>query len=136
MRVIPALDEREHGLLRLGRAAESTALYQLALQRGEETLGQGVIEAIADRTHRRPYARRLAAVAEGHGSVLCALIGVMDHVRGPALTEGHLQSLEHERRAEMGGHRPAHDAPAEDVNHDRQVQKSGPGWNVSDIGHP
>ena len=51
MRVIPALDEGEYGLLRLGRAAESTALQQFALEGGKETLGQRVIEAIADRAH-------------------------------------------------------------------------------------
>src|SRR5512139_2328850 len=36
----------------------------------------------------------------------------------------------------MGRHRPAHHALAEDIDHDRQVQEPGPGWDIGDIRYP
>ena len=60
---------------------------QLALERGEEALAQGVVVAVADRAHRRPHPGLPASLAEGDGGVLGALVGVMDHVGRPALPQ-------------------------------------------------
>ena len=52
MRVVEALDEVEHGEARLDLRAEAGPIEELALERGEETLTQRVVVAIADRAHR------------------------------------------------------------------------------------
>ena len=57
MRVVPTFDEIEDGHLCLGLGLEVAAVQQLAFQRGEEAFAQGVIETVADRTHRGSYAR-------------------------------------------------------------------------------
>ncbi len=36
----------------------------------------------------------------------------------------------------MIGHRPADDAAREDIEHDREIQKPGPGRHVGNVGHP
>src|SRR5947209_422880 len=43
VRVVPALDEVEDGHPRLGLAREATAVQQLALERGEEALTEGIV---------------------------------------------------------------------------------------------
>jgi hypothetical protein len=65
MRVMPSFDEFKDGHARLNLRFEVTPVKQCAFEGGEETLAHGVIEAIAGRTHRRPYARLLAALAKG-----------------------------------------------------------------------
>jgi hypothetical protein len=49
---------------------ETATVEQFTFERGKETLAHGIIEAIADRAHRRSYAGFAAALAEGDRSVL------------------------------------------------------------------
>lgn len=65
MRVVPAFDEVEERELSLGMSAERAALDELGLKRREEALAHRVVVAVADGAERRPYARLLAASAEG-----------------------------------------------------------------------
>ena len=125
-RVVPPFDEREHRRPRLGVRRPLRAVEQLALQRREEALGHRVVEAVADRTHRRRHAPFLTAGAEGQRRVLAALVGVMDHRRRSALLHGHLQRFGHQRRAQVRCHRPTHDPPAEHVEDDGQHRGSRP----------
>jgi hypothetical protein len=68
----------------------------------------------------------------------------MDHVAGPALLDGHVQGVQDEIGLQVGSHRPAHDAPGKRVEHDRRIQKAGPGRDVKpapgstggDVGDP
>jgi hypothetical protein len=60
--VVPMFNEDRHGRFGLGR--EAPAIQELALRHREETLAQGVVEAIADSSHRRPNAGLLAAKPE------------------------------------------------------------------------
>ena len=46
LRVVPTFDEVEHGDLGLSLALEAPPLEQLALERGKEALGHGIVEAI------------------------------------------------------------------------------------------
>lgn len=77
-RVVEAFDVGEHGGPGFDRMAIRVPLEQLALERGEEALGEGVVVAIADRAHGRlnpglagteslgrgePAVRLLAAIA-------------------------------------------------------------------------
>jgi hypothetical protein len=67
---------------------------------------------------------------------LAAVIGVMNHPLRPPLSERHVKRCQHQFGAQMSGHRPAYDFTAERVEHHRQGEKAGPGWNVADIGDP
>jgi hypothetical protein len=63
--IIPGLNEVEDGHPRLGMISETTPVQQLVFERGEETLSERVVVAIAHGTHRRPHAGALAP--EGNG---------------------------------------------------------------------
>ncbi len=65
-----ALDEVKDRHACLSLSFETAALEQFAFERGKETFADGVIEAIAHRTHRGSYAGLAAALAEGDRSVL------------------------------------------------------------------
>jgi hypothetical protein len=65
MRVAPSFNEFKDCHARLDLRFEVAPIKQFAFEGGEEALAHGFVEAIADRTHRRPYARRLTAFAKG-----------------------------------------------------------------------
>jgi hypothetical protein len=71
LRVVPALDEVEDGHPGLGLGAEAVAVEQLALERREEALAQGIVVAVAYRAHRRPHTRLLTAEALGRAEAEC-----------------------------------------------------------------
>src|SRR5260370_18107763 len=70
MRVVPPLDEVEHCHARLGLGFEAGAVEQFAFQGGEKTFAHGVVETVAHRAHRRPYAGLVAAFAKSERGVL------------------------------------------------------------------
>lgn len=55
---------------------------------------------------------------------------------GLALADGHVERLGDELGAEVGGHGPADDAPAPDVEDDSEVEESGPRRHIGDVRHP
>ena len=124
MRIVPALDPTEEFGLRFGAISEGRPVEQFALEAGEEALGHGVGVAISDGTHRERDSCVSAALPEGQGSVLAALIGVMDHLLRPALGDRHLQRTDHELCRERGIHGPADDSPTEHVKDDGQVEEA------------
>lgn len=63
-RIVPALDEVEDGSARLHPGAEPLAIEQLALERGEEALAEGVIVRVAHAAHRRADAGVPAPLAK------------------------------------------------------------------------
>src|SRR5271155_1295660 len=69
-------------------------------------------------------------------STLAALVGMMNYPGRAPLPERHVERLEDQFGTQISFHRPAHDPSAEDVEHHRQIEKAGPGWNVGDVGHP
>src|SRR2546425_1279310 len=105
--VVPAFDEVEDGEARVGLRAEAFAIEQLALERRDEALAQGVVVGIAHTAHRRPDAGLATAPAVGERGVLAALIRVMNHLGRSALRDGHVERGQDELGAEMGCHRPA-----------------------------
>ncbi len=60
----------------------------------------------------------------------------MDDVARPPLPNGHLQRVQHELSAQVVGHGPANDLAAPGVENNGQVEKSGRGRDVGDVGHP
>ena len=69
-------------------------------------------------------------------STLAAMVGMMNHGGGTTLPERHVECFEHQFCTQMGFHRPAHDAPAERVEHHREIEKAHPGWDVAYVGDP
>ena len=61
---------------------------------------------------------------------------VHDDVCGPAPADGHAQCPGDDLGLEAGRHGPADNAPAEDVQNDRQEDEALPGRDVGDVGHP
>src|SRR5208283_1067801 len=136
MLVVPALDKLKHRAARLGWGLKAAAREQFAFQGREEAFAHRVVVAIADRTHRGAHSCFTAARAELDRGVLGALVGMMDNRAGAALPQRQVERLEHQLGAQMGLHRPPHDPAAEHVEHHREVEEPGPGWDVGDVGHP
>src|SRR5689334_14568610 len=61
---------------------------------------------------------------------------MMNHAVSASLPECHVERLEHQLSTQMALHRPAHDPAAENVEHHRQIEKTGPGGDVGDIRYP
>jgi hypothetical protein len=78
----------------------------------------------------------VATHAEGDPSVLRALVGMMNDIARTALPIGHLERLQDQLAAKMVLHRPTDYATTEGIDHHREVEKSGAGGNVGDVGHP
>lgn len=123
--VVPSFQVTEDGHARLGVGGEPASGEQLAFQRGEETLAQGVVISIADRAHGRPDTRLSAALAEGQRRILRPLVRVMNDVARPALGDRHLERIQRQLGAEMAGGRPADNLAAPDVKHNRKLEKAG-----------
>ena len=120
-----------------GLGPEPAPVQELTLQGGEETLAQGIIEAIADGSGGRPYTGLLASFSEGQRRILATLIGMVDHGLGrPPLPQRHIQGIQHQFRAQVRFHRPAHDPAGKGIQHHSQIQETRPGRNVGDVRHP
>ena len=100
----------------------------------QEALAHGVVEAIADRTHRRPYAR-LTTLAKGQRSILAALGGVMNHGGGRRWPMAML-SASRTNSVRRWVAMAVADAAAESVEDHRQVEKARPSRNGGDVSHP
>jgi len=124
MRVAPALDPTEKFGRRFGATSEARAVEQFVFEPGEEALSHGVVVAISDVTHREPNAGVTAALPEDQGSVLAALIGVMDHLLRPALGDRHLQRSDRAPCCQRRIHGQAGDLPTEHVKDDGQREEA------------
>src|SRR5215213_5467423 len=68
--VVEDLDEIEDRRAQPGSGRPGVAVEQLAFQRGEEALGDGVVQRIPDRSHGSDEARGVQAAAVGERGVL------------------------------------------------------------------
>ncbi len=55
---------------------------------------------------------------------------MVDDVLRTALSEGHIEGVEHELRAQVRGHGPTDHASTEGVEHDGEIEEPGPSGNV------
>jgi hypothetical protein len=131
MRIVPTLDELEHGAESLLLRAEALAIEQFALQGSRKTLTEGIHEAIYDRSHRGSDTRFPGALAEGNGG-LAPLIGVVDLSHWVPLPDGHFEGVEEQVGALVGCRGPAHHSPAPGIHNASQVQGTCPGRDVRD----
>lgn len=70
MGVVPSFNEFKDSAACLYWILKTATVQQFAFKRGEKTLAHGVIEAVTYRTHRRPHASVLTALAEGERGIL------------------------------------------------------------------
>ena len=70
MGIVKALNVFEQGTFRLGDGSKTVSIKQFALQAGEEALAQGVVVAVAARTHGGSDTGLSASLAEGYGGAL------------------------------------------------------------------
>jgi hypothetical protein len=136
MRIVPTFDEFKHCLACFGLCVEDSAIKQFALQGSEEALAEGVVETISDRAHRRTDAGISTALAKRQGSVLAALIGVMDDIFRVTLLDRHLQGVHYQGSLELRGHRPTDNFAAPGIHDHSQIQPTCPGRDVSNICDP
>ena len=145
---------RPQGASRRGRRREDAQLRRLRLCRpllGPRTPGRRptggehprlrrpLCRHLARRRAPPSLRRRLSLCGSGHpeGAGPHTLpVGVVDHAVGPPLPEGHVEGIEHEPRAQVVGHGPAHHAAAEGIQHDGEEQEPGPGRDVGDVRDP
>lgn len=61
---------------------------------------------------------------------------MVDDRRRLALTDGHVERVDHQFSAQVRVHRPADDAATEHVEDDGEVEKTGPRRHIRDVGDP
>ena len=132
-------DVFEHVLLRLLPRLAALAVHQLALERLEEGFRERVVPWAARPRHGSGDPMGLEAALERPGSVPGTLVVVEDEAEavGRALPSDRL--LERVRGQLLGhapGHRPAHDLPAECVDHGREAGSSLARSDVGDVARP
>src|SRR6185436_19848292 len=88
------------------------------------------------RPHRWPHVGLAISLPESQRCILSALIGMMNYSLRSPLRDGHFKSIKHEFRAQISRHRPTNHSPAEDIENHRQIQKSRPRRDVSNVSDP
>lgn len=136
MGIVPTFDECKDRLACHWLIVEGTAIEQLAFQGGEEALTESIIETISDRAHRWADASFPATLAERQGSVLTALIGVVDDVFWVTLLDRHVQGIHHQGSLEVSGHCPTDDFAAPGIHDNGQVQPTCPSSDEGNVCDP
>lgn len=136
MGIVPAFDERKNSQACFCLGVEGMAVKQFALESGEETFTEGIVETISDRAHRRTDPSFPTALAKCQGSVLAAVIRVMDDALRVTLLDRHVEGIHHQGCLQMGGHCPTHDFAAPGIHDNGQIQPTCPSSDVSNIRDP
>ena len=117
---------------RVGRVIDA-----LALEQAEEAFAGGVVATVTHRAHRAHQAIGRWVTLVVATSELAAAIRVQDERLGAlALPDRHLHRPDHHLPILSMVHRPAHDPPVEQVQHDAQVQLAFAGLELGDVGDP
>ena len=67
---------------------------------------------------------------------LAALVAVMDDAVRPALTDRHLQRVQHQFGRQMVGHRPADNLAAPGIQNHCEIEKTARRRHEGDVGNP
>lgn len=135
--IVVNFDVLENSLAHLVPGGEALTVDRFHFQRVEETLGTGVVVAVALSAHAAHQLVLCQKALVEARAILAATVGMHDYTfwHAPA-PEGHLQSL----AGQIGGHTLGHGPPdnhaREKVDHDRQIQPAFIGPQVGDIAHP
>ena len=105
-------------------------------------LREGVVVRVADGADGRVDALVDEPVGEGNRGVDAACVGVVRESGEPgdafaaAGEQGHVEAVEHERSCHPGRRSPPDDAAGVRVEHERDVDPSGPRPDVGEVGDP
>jgi len=136
MRIVPALDKLEGRECRLTLIRESMLDEQFAFERRVEALAHRVVVTITGRARRQRDGGFTTPLAKGYRRILTALVRVGNDAFGPAAQDCHIERIQYQFRSQVRGHRPADDAPAENVEHDSEEKKSGQRRDIRDVCDP
>ena len=136
MRIVPAFDVAEKDETGMRMRGEAMFREAFTLQRGEKTFSHRVVIGIATRAHGRFYAEQLTPLPEGKGSVLTALVGVVNDVCRASLRRRHVEGIEDDGRVQRIPHGPAHDASAEHIEYHGEIEKARGRRHVRDVRDP
>src|SRR3954464_13587163 len=110
-----------------------------ALSPGSGFAGPRTGSAVTDAADRRLDTRRGKPLGIFDRDVLHTAIAVVDEAAapdGPARVQGLLQRVQHEAGMSRAGDTPADDTPRKDVDHEGDIDETGPRRDVSKVGHP
>jgi hypothetical protein len=123
----------------LGRleAREGAPAHELGLEGGHEGFGHRVVVGIATGSHRRIDAQLVEAIGVAQARKLRSAVRVGDE-RSVQIAQrhGHLEGVDHQLGAHVGGDLPADDPAREDVENEGQVAEARVGADVGDVGDP
>src|SRR5580693_5958707 len=134
--VVPG-DVLDHGPSVPGPGRPGCGLDQLALERGEERLGQRVVPALAGPPDREGDLALVGEGGVGGGCVLAAAVGVEDHAGlGVAGGDRVGQGAGDQLGAQVVREGEPDDAAGGDVDDGGEVEPALPGGEVGDVAAP
>jgi hypothetical protein len=126
VRIVPALDELEHGRLRLGRCAEPPVREQLALECREETLAHRIV--VQSPTLPMAVVRpRLGNAVRTRSTCIDNLDQNGESPQWAAVARPPCSVRRVPARSAGESPWPAYDTPAPDIEHDGEIEKACPG---------
>jgi len=111
-------------------------LNHLRLEEADDRFGHRIVVRIAATADRRRDTGLGEPIAVAQRELLRAPVAVMHEVGGRRAAPGVdclLEGVEHEVRRQRRRHAPADDAPREDVNDERDVDKAAPRRHVGEL---
>jgi len=120
--VVPDLDELENGATRFRSRREEAVDQQFLRERGEETLDDRIVPAVADATHAGGEVRTGEQLLIRRARVLHAAIRMMHARARLAMRERHPQRGECERVVEPRAQGPAHDPARREIENHGEIQ--------------
>src|SRR5882724_11809007 len=136
-RVVEAVDITGEVTLDVVRAVPLRMVLELELERREETLGDGVVPAVALPTHAAPHPMLLEDGAVVSARVVHAAVAVMHQSgRRRAKRESALERGDGDGRIEVVGDCPANHATSKQVEDHREVREPGLRRQVRQVRDP
>lgn len=132
MRVVPRFNPAKNIQLGLRFGRLTSALNELALQRGKEALCDGVVIRISYRAHGGAF-HLLAALANGHAGALAAYIAVVDDLAWASGVQRHVQRRNHKVRRHPCAKGSSHYLAAASANGNCQIQKALPSRDIDTV---
>jgi hypothetical protein len=133
--VVEGFDVIEDCGASLGEGGEALMIDQFVFEAAPEGLDEGVIVAVALATHGSEEAVLGQDVPISRAGKLGSTIRVDDEgSSGATLAEGHAQGGDDQRGIEDWAHRPADDAPGEEIQDCDQIQPALAGEDAGGVG--
>src|ERR1700730_12718444 len=111
----------------------------LGLVETVDGLGQSIVVAVADATHRGLDTSFDQALGVFDRDVLAASVAVMHEpaaMEGPPIMQSLLQGVEHEVGVRRSGRAPANEAPRVRIDDEGDIDEARPGRHVGEVGEP